>query len=270
MSSIDPVLLCLDTATELIHAALLADGVTRSLELPGGAQASSTLLPALGGLLTDAGLNWAALDAIAFGSGPGAFTGLRTACAVTQGLALGLSCPVIPIDTLMAVAEDARLRSPQSWAPGDALWVLQDARMAELYVGAFEWTGSAWLALGAPQLWPVDEPLRRWLPEGVLQPFHQAHPPQADEATPATAPDMRPLRLAGNALSSCEALAPLLAAGAWAVPQAQPSGAALAALAQQAWHAGLIVDAALALPRYVRDKVAQTTAERAAARAAAV
>lgn len=250
-----PVLLALDTATELIHAALSVGGTVTTLQSPGGAQASASLLPALAGLLHDAGLAWPDLDAIAFGSGPGAFTGLRTACAVTQGLALGLGLPVIALDTLMAVAEDARQRTPEAWSPGDTVWVLQDARMSELYVGACLWNGGGWQAVGAPQLWSLDEPVRRWAPGADRPPAQQ----------PA-------LRLAGNALLAYpEALAPLLAAsaGVWLAPLAQPSGAALAALAQQAWAQGHTVDAALALPVYVRDKVAKTTAERAAERLAA-
>lgn len=247
MSSAVPVLLALDTATDRIHAALAVGESVQTLDLPGGAQASAGLLPALQGLLHDAGQSWASVDAIAFGSGPGAFTGLRTACSVTQGLALGTGCAVIALDTLMAVAEDARLQAPQACPTGTTLWVLQDARMDELYVGAFRWDGARWQATQAPQLWPLDEPARRW-------------------SDPATAPGVR---LCGNALSAYpERFAAVLAAGAMVLGQGSaPRGAALAALAQQAWAAGETVDAALALPRYVRDKVAQTTAERQAAQA---
>ena len=243
-----PTLLALDTATERLHIALVAGEAVRTQDLPGGAQASAALLPAAQALLAQAGLRWADVDAIAFGSGPGAFTGLRTACSVTQGLALGLGCPVIVLDTLMAVAEDARQRActtaPQACPPGLTLWVLQDARMGELYAAAFTWDGQAWQATEGPALWPLSEPLRRWA-----------------NAAPGT------VHLCGNAWLQCaQALAGLpealcLPGGA----QAVPSGAALAALATQAWRAGRSVDAALALPRYVRDKVAQTTAERAAA-----
>lgn len=243
-----PTLLALDTATERLHIALVARDAVHTRDLPGGAQASAALLPAAQALLDQASLRWADVDAIAFGCGPGAFTGLRTACSVTQGLALGLGRPVIAIDTLMAVAEDARQRAcatdPQACPPGQTWWVLQDARMGELYAAAFTWDGQAWQATEGPALWPLSEPLRRWA-----------------EAAPGT------VHLCGNALLQCaQALAGLpealcLPGGA----QAVPSGAALAALATQAWRAGRSVDAALALPRYVRDKVAQTTAERAAA-----
>lgn len=254
-SAVSPILLALDTATEHLHIALVAgtaDGAVRTRALPGGAQASAGLLPALQALLDDAGLRWADVDAIAFGSGPGAFTGLRTACSVTQGLALGLDRPVLVLDTLMAVAEDARQRAPQACPAGQTVWVLQDARMDELYAAAFTWDGQRWQATDGPALWPLDEPLRRW-----------AASAEASQAC---------VRLCGNALVQCaSALAGLPAS--LCLPdggQAVPSGAALAALARQAWAEGCAVDAALALPRYVRDKVAQTTAERTAGRAAAV
>ncbi len=241
--ALGPVLLALDTATERMHAALsIGPGAahntrTTTLDLPGGAQASATLLPALTGLLADAGLAWADLDALAFGAGPGAFTGLRTACATVQGLALGLDVPVLPLDTLMAVAEDARLAGSVSLPT--PLWALQDARMGELYAAAYLWdaTSQRWQVHAAPQLWPLSHALA-------------TQPPQ----------------WAGNAIQADAALlAPLLTTrcnGELAGEPAAPRGAALASLARAAWARGEAVDAALALPRYVRDKVAQTTAER--------
>ncbi|MFN3887529.1 MAG: tRNA (adenosine(37)-N6)-threonylcarbamoyltransferase complex dimerization subunit type 1 TsaB [Aquabacterium sp.] len=249
MSVTPPVLLALDTATDQIHAALVTPEATRVRRLPGGAQASTALLPALQGLLAEAGHPWSAVQAIAFGAGPGAFTGLRTACSVTQGLALGLGCPVLVLDTLKAVAEDARLRAPAAFPEGAGLWVLQDARMGELYVAALTWVSGEWQTTVAPSLWPVQEPARRWADAGA----------EADV----------PLRLAGNALAACgDALAPVLnrvAGVLLADADACPSGAALASLAARAWTRGEAVDVAWALPTYVRDKVALTTAERAAA-----
>lgn len=245
MSFAVPVLLALDTATDRVHAALAVGEIVQTLDLPGGAQASTQLLPALRGLLHEAGLTWADLDAIAFGSGPGAFTGLRTACSVTQGLALGAGCPVIVLDTLMAVAEDARQQAPQGCAPGDTVWVLQDARMSEMYVGAFSWDGENWHMAQTAQLWPLTEPLARW-----------AHDAQAASG----------LHLCGNALQAYpDHFAALWPLGASVLAEAAaPRGSALASLAQRAWARGDTVDVALALPRYVRDKVAQTTAERRA------
>lgn len=264
MPSAAPVLLSLDTATDRIHAALTVGDALHVRDLPGGAQASATLLPALAQMLQEAGRVWADVDAIAFGSGPGAFTGLRTACSVAQGLALGLDVPVIALDTLMAVAEDARQAAPDAFSSGGALWVLQDARMGELYVASFRWDGQCWHPVEPARLWPLSEPARHWLTaDGGLS---------------------TELRWAGNAAAAYpEALAPILsahmaghpslhpshdAATSGATTFAAPRGAALAALARAAWARGDTVDAALALPRYVRDKVAQTTAERAAQRPA--
>ncbi|MBC7699047.1 tRNA (adenosine(37)-N6)-threonylcarbamoyltransferase complex dimerization subunit type 1 TsaB [Aquabacterium sp.] len=235
-----PRLLVLDTATELVHLALVLGDEVQALHVGGGAQASSTTLPALQKLLADAGLSWSQLDAIAFGRGPGAFTGLRTACSLAQGLALAAGCPVISLDTLMAVAEDARQSDPAAWSEGDTLWVAQDARMGELYVAAYRWQGAHWQAQTDPSLWALGVPRDRW----------------------AETPGVH--RVAGNALLAHPAAFDGLTQMTW--PQAAPRGAALAALARQAWARDELLDAALALPMYVRDKVAQTTAERLAAK----
>ncbi len=241
MSVSSPVLIALDTATDRVHLALVAGAQTWVADLPGGAQASATLLPALQDLLAQSQRAWTDVDAIGFGSGPGAFTGLRTACSTAQGLALGLDCPVIAIDTLMAVAEDARASDPSAWSEGDVVWVLQDARMDELYVAAYAWQSQRWVAVQAPQLWALTEPAHRW----------------AQQA---------PAHLAGSGLQAYpDAFASVAEGARWT--HAAPRGAALAELARQAWLRQEVVDAALALPRYVRDKVAQTTAERMAARA---
>ena len=240
MSQGRPTLIVLDTATDRVHAALVARGHVQAVVAAGAAQASATLLPSLSRLLSDAGLAWPDVDAIGFGSGPGAFTGLRTACSTAQGLAMGLNKPVLSLDTLMAVAEDARQSAPHSWTDGDEVWVLQDARMEEMYVAAFAWQGGRWACTQAPALWALDQPQARWA---------------------ASAPK----HLAGSALQAYpDRFLDVAAAHTW--PQAAPQGAALAALGLAAWQRGDTLDAAWALPRYVRDKVAQTTAERQAQR----
>jgi len=241
-----PCLIALDTATEAVHLALCQGERTWVRALGGGSLASASTLPGVQALMAEAGVARADLQAIAFGRGPGAFTGLRTACSVAQGLALGLGLPVLPLDTLTAVAESARRRSPalaQALAsePATELWVLQDARMNEVYAQPLAWQAdTGWRALAAPVLWPVswmgtrsDWPAGAWACGSALQ----AYP---------------------------EPAAALVARGVPCVLGAMPEGEALAELARQGWAQGLACDAALALPLYVRDKVAQTTAERMA------
>ena len=127
--------LAFDTSTEALSIAVgrWQGGVLRLWEHagPGGAQASATLVPQAMALLGQAGIALRGLDAIAFGAGPGSFTGLRTACAVAQGLAFGAGVPVLPVDTLLAVAEEARHQHGCT-----QVLATLDARMDEVYVAA--------------------------------------------------------------------------------------------------------------------------------------
>jgi len=231
-----PTLLAFDTATELLSVALAAGGRVRSHEAAGGALASATLIPAILRMLDESGTALRELDAIVFGRGPGAFTGLRTACSVAQGLAFGAAKPVLPIDTLLALAEDAR----RSDAP-QRVWALLDARMNEIYAAQYAFDGIRWDVLDAPMLTTAGALNERWQRE------------------PADV-------VAGNALG---AFGERLSTGAAeCVPDALPRASALLTLAPSLIERGGLVDAALALPLYVREKVAQTTAEREAARAA--
>src|SRR6478752_9594109 len=106
-----PKLLAFDTSTEALSIAVRHGAKLLEHSGIGGAQSSSTLIPLIQQLLAEAGLTLGELDAIAFGRGPGSFTGLRTACAVAQGLGFGSGVPVLPLDTLLAVAEEAHGRS---------------------------------------------------------------------------------------------------------------------------------------------------------------
>ncbi|MES2101354.1 MAG: tRNA (adenosine(37)-N6)-threonylcarbamoyltransferase complex dimerization subunit type 1 TsaB [Pseudomonadota bacterium] len=230
-------LLAFDTATEHMSIALAVRGEAFTHEAVGGAQASATLIPAILALLAQAGLTLRELDAIAFGRGPGAFTGLRTACSVAQGLAFGANKPVLPIDTLLAVAEDARGDDRRA----QRVWVAMDARMNEVYAAQYGFSDGRWTVLDAPMLTTPDALGERW----------RAQPPAL---------------IAGSALA---AFGDRLAThGARLAPDALPRARAMLPLARALWAAGGAVDAALALPLYVRDKVAQTTVERDAARAA--
>jgi tRNA threonylcarbamoyladenosine biosynthesis protein TsaB len=229
-------LLALDTATERIGIALGVGEHEWTHEAAGGAGASAALLPAVLALLARARITVHELDAIAFGRGPGAFTGVRTACSVVQGLALGAHKPVLPLDTLLAVAEDARERSAFT-----DVWVVMDARMDEIYAAHYAHADARWHVIRAPALCTIDALNAHWR-------------------------EQPPLAVAGSALA---AFGERLRTGtALAAPQAWPSPKALLSLARAAWAQGDAVDAAQALPLYLRDKVALTTVERDALKAA--
>ncbi len=140
-------LLAFDTSTEILHVAVQRGAAASHAPLehtgPGGAQASATLIPAIHALLAQAGLGLADLDAIVFGRGPGSFTGLRTACSVAQGLAFGSGVPVLAVDTLLAVAEDAYHREG-----AQQVVALLDARMDEVYFAAYEREAGRWRQQG--------------------------------------------------------------------------------------------------------------------------
>lgn len=232
-------LLAFDTSTDAMSIALLTPQGVLVRDAAGGAKASARLVPEVLALLAEAGLHIGELDAIAFGCGPGAFTGLRTACSVAQGLAFGAGKPVVPVDSLLIVAQDARLQLGNS-AP-DELWVAMDARMDEVYAGAYRWRAGRWAAQSAPALYAVEALNALW------------------RATP-------PVLVAGSAL---DAFGDRLALGASAtVPRDRSRAAALIEVAQQLFADGCTVEAMHALPVYLRDKIALTTQEREAVRMA--
>jgi tRNA threonylcarbamoyladenosine biosynthesis protein TsaB len=246
-------LLAIDSATERLALAAIDDGraahagapLVRAacriehLDLDGGAAASAQALPMLMALLQRLGWTFADLDAIAFGRGPGGFTGLRTACAVAQGLAWGQGIPVVPVDSLAIVAEQAARRA--GLATGAVVWVAMDARMDEIYAGCYR-----------------DEGASGWQP--VVEPALTT--PAALHASWRDAP---PAVVAGSALA---AFGERLQTGdAQREPLEHGRAAALGWLAAAGLARGDAVPADQALPVYLRDKVAQTTAEREAAKA---
>jgi tRNA threonylcarbamoyladenosine biosynthesis protein TsaB len=224
-------LLAFDTSTGTLSVALTGPGGPLLHVGAGGSQVSGSLIPAVLSLLARSGLALRDLDAIVFGSGPGSFTGLRTACSVAQGLALGAGVPVLPVETLMAVAEEAR-----SATGATQVLALLDARMDEIYMARYAHDG------------------RRW---------HRADPVRLAHAQDILAP--AGVVLAGNVF---QAYGERLPAG-YARVEAGPTASALLRLAPALLADGEAVPADQALPLYVRDKVAQTTAERESARAAA-
>ena len=111
-------LLALDTATEAVSAALWIDGATRARHAVAPREQARRILPMIEALLAEAGLCPAGLDAVAFGRGPGSFTGVRIAAGVAQGIAFAADQPVVPVSTLAAAGTATARRSPRGSATG--------------------------------------------------------------------------------------------------------------------------------------------------------
>jgi tRNA threonylcarbamoyladenosine biosynthesis protein TsaB len=226
-------LVALETSTEYCSVALWQDGiVSKRCELV-GQKHSEVLMAMLDALLKDAGLGIKDVNGIAFGKGPGSFTGVRIACGVAQGLALGADIKVVGVCTLQALAE----------ASGkDKVIAALDARMGELYLAAYEKRNGAWVTVIEPCLCkPGDAPQvagDNWFGAGSGYSIDDA------------------------ALSQHYGKQ-LIGVNAQAVPQA----GAVAQIAAIEFARGNAVDAALALPLYLRDKVALKTSERSVSKA---
>jgi len=232
------IILAIETSSELASCALFdsaAGTPVRARESAGVRTHSQSVLPMVQELLGEAGLALADCDAIAFGAGPGSFTGVRTACGVAQGLAFGARLPVLPLVTLEALAEACRARTGAT----EVLAVL-DARMNEVYWAQYRWDG-AWTAALAPALSAPE--LVAPLPAEGLAACGNGF---------AAYPDA----FAGKAFAA--------AAHADILPHARD----LAVLGAAALAAGRALPADEAQPLYLRNKVAYTSAERQAINAA--
>jgi tRNA threonylcarbamoyladenosine biosynthesis protein TsaB len=220
--------LVIDTSTEYCSAALWLDGRIEAFRVLAEQRHSSLLLPMVDELLRESDIGLRELDGIGYGAGPGSFTGLRIACAVTQGLAFGADLPVVGVSTLESLAEQAG---------AERVLTVLDARMAEVYWAAYQRDGAGWRALSEPQL---------ALPESV------------------TVPDGGDWVGAGNGFAALgDVLRPRLAAQLARIDETiVPDAAAMAPLAAAAFERGEGMDPALAAPIYLRDKVALTVDER--------
>ncbi|TAJ19400.1 MAG: tRNA (adenosine(37)-N6)-threonylcarbamoyltransferase complex dimerization subunit type 1 TsaB [Rugosibacter sp.] len=221
--------LAFETATRRLSVALWQDGELTERFADHPNSGSEYLLPWAHELLALSGITLKQLDGIAFGAGPGGFTGLRLACGVAQGLAFGLDVPVAPISTLAALALASGERN---------VWTCLDARMNEIYAAAYTIEGDVAHEVMAPHcIAPAASPAPTFQSAwGVGDGFKT----YVDLLT-SRKPD-----LAGTH------------------PDAFPSAAAVARLAVPMLADGRGVAAADAQPIYVRDKVAFTTAERLA------
>ena len=237
-------LLALDTATEACSAALLRDDelTFRYAEL--GRGHAEQILPMVDELLHEANLALRDLDAIAFGRGPGGFTGVRLCVSVAQGLAFGAGLPVIPISDLQSVAQLALDRAPSA----NRVLVCNDARMREVYWGVFERsaTGLAVAALEEAVAAPAAVPV-----ESLL----------SDRQGPVAAPHS--WLVAGRGLRAYAPLAERVsAAGVPVLDDLLPSAASIVRLAAPLWQIGRTVAATAAAPVYLRDRVAEPSAGR--------
>jgi tRNA threonylcarbamoyladenosine biosynthesis protein TsaB len=218
-------ILALETAVDPGSVALWRDGSVTARSCPEGLSNSQTLLPLAEAMLAEAGLGFADLEGIAFGTGPGSFTGLRVACGVAQGMAVARDLPLLGVGTLESMAQACA---------AERVIVALDARMGEVYYALFE--------------------QGRLLGEiGVYPPFAAPLPTSvgwlACGSGLAAYPELR------------ERLVPFV--DAWQ-PELMPSAEAVVRLAAPRLERGESIDPADAAPLYVRDKVAKTVVERLA------
>lgn len=223
-------IIAIDTSSDLASVALLREEKLRALSSEGFTTHSLSTLPMLQQLLKEEGIEIRDVDAIAFGCGPGSFTGLRTACGIAQGLSFGASIPVIPVVTLEAMAEACRLKYGT-----DTVLALLDARMHEVYWGEYRYENGRWKTVVEPSLsaaadvMPVGNPV--FCGNGLTA--------YADDLTPLVKDSLQ-------------------------FPDIIPHAQAIAALGKERFLRGETIRAADIEPLYLRNKVALKTVERLA------
>jgi tRNA threonylcarbamoyladenosine biosynthesis protein TsaB len=223
-------ILALDCSTEYCSVSLLVDGEHTDRTERAGQRHSELVLPLVDAVLAESDLALSELDAIAFGAGPGSFTGLRIACGVAQGLAFGAGRPVVAVPTLLALAHAADVRR---------VLAILDARMGEVYLAAYDRTDGSWQTCIAPCLCKPDAAPQ--LPGGGWFGVGSGFAVHGDKLRHRYARE----------LGGVDA-------------EAYPHARHMAVLALGEWQAGRTVPASGALPLYVRDKVAFTETERRA------
>ena len=230
-------LLALDTASGLCSVALWVDDQVAVREVATARDHARLVLPMVQSLLAEAGLALTGLNAIAFGRGPGSFTGLRVAAGLTQGLAFGADLPVLPVSDLRALAQQA-VTALAPAAPGLPVLACLDARMQEVYWGLFAVPVAGAVVADAPEqvcgpaqlagrLGDAALGSRQWFGAGLGLPVWQAA---------ADTPPLDPVRL---------------------LTQAEPRAREIALLGAADLAAGLAQPPEAAVPVYLRDDVAR-------------
>lgn len=212
----------IESSTEWCSVAVWDAGVICAVERRAGNRHSELALPMLEELLHGSGIGLGELEAVAFGAGPGSFTGLRIACGIAQGLAFARGLPVLGVSTLEALAEETNAQRVVACI---------DARMREVYYAALEKQGGRW---------------QETIPAQCVAPAAAPVPPGPGWVGCGS----------GFAVYGNLGLERVL-------PEVHPTALAVAQLAAPRLAAGEGVDAALAAPLYLRDKVALTVKERA-------
>lgn len=221
-------LLAIETSTEFLSLAVSREAVMRTLHIAAGQRHAELILDSIDALMAEVGLAVRDLNAIAYGAGPGSFTGLRIACGVVQGLALAGSLKVLGISTLRALAEE----SGQSRAVACI-----NARMGEVYHAAYQRSAADWEEVHAP---------------GLCKP----------ELLPLLASDGW-VGCGNGFLAHGDALCARLGGSLRAVrADLAPTAAAVLRLARASLERGEGEPPAAAVPVYLRDKVALKTSER--------
>jgi len=221
-------LLALETSTEYCSLAVSRGAQVFECSIHAGQRHSELALPALRELLRQAALDMHSIDGVAYGAGPGSFTGLRIACGMAQGLALARNLPVAGIGTLLALAENSG---------AEKVIACLDARMGEVYHAAYSNNGGDWMEMHAP---------------GLYQPDAVPQVEGGDWCACGSGFRVHGTALArryGGAISRTDA-------------DAVPNAAAMLRLATRVFASGRGGDAAAAVPLYVRDKVSLKASER--------
>jgi tRNA threonylcarbamoyladenosine biosynthesis protein TsaB len=229
-------LLAIDTSTDFCSVAASSGAALVSRHEPAGRRQAERILDMVGEVLAEARLEIAQIHGIAYGAGPGSFTGLRIAAGVTQGLALARGIGVVGVGTLLALAEEAA-EEAAGGAAASRIVACLDAHMGEVYHAAYRRDGAGWEEVSVPGLYkPEAVPLapgRGWL--GCGDGF-------------AAYRERLGARL-GESISAIR-------------PETAPTARAVLKLATPRFAAGDAKDAAEAVPVYLRDKVALKTSER--------